>query len=193
MVGATWHASLLATRGKTIDEISREWNLSPGETIVKILLLDELRTGAFFFGMSQNNLETIYREPWVMPGSDASLRALEGPLSLDHPHPRAFGTFPRFLRMVTQMKNPLTFPEAIRRMTSLPADAFGLRDRGRVVVGAFADLAVFDAKKFIDRADYARPHQFSEGLRHVIVNGAPTYSDSRFTQNRRGVFLTPRV
>ena len=191
MIGATWHAALLATRGKTLDVVAAEWGLPPAEAFVKILRLDELRTGAFFFGMNQPNLETIYREPWVMPGSDASLRGLDGPLGLDHPHPRAFGTFPRFLRMATTMRNPLSFPEAIRRMTSLPADAFGLRDRGRVVAGAFADLVAFDPETFADRADYANPRQVCEGLRHVIVNGALAFSNHRPTGPRRGVFLTP--
>ena len=139
MIGATWYASLLATRGKTLDVVAREWDLPPGETALRILELDETRTGAFFFGMNPANLETICREPYVMPGSDASLRSLEGPLSLDHPHPRAFGTFPRYLNMVTRMNHPLSLSEAIRRMTSLPAEAFGLRDRGRVAVGARAD------------------------------------------------------
>ena len=189
MIGATWHASLLATRGKTLDVVAAEWGCAPAEAFVKFLELDQTRTGAFFFGMSQKNLETIYREPWVMPGSDASLRALEGPLSLDHPHPRAFGTFPKFLRMATTMQNPLSVPEAIRRMTSLPADAFALRNRGRVVEGAFADLVAFDLETFSDRADYAKPHQICEGLHHVIVNGALTFSNGKFTGNRRGVFV----
>ncbi len=193
MIGATWHDSLRATRGKTLDVIAREWNVTPAEAFVQFLQLDETRTGAFFFGMSQANLEAIYREPFVMPASDASLRSLDGPLSVDHPHPRAFGTFPRYLRMVTHMQNPLSFAEAIRRMTSLPAEAFGLRDRGRIVEGAFADMVVFDPERFIDRADYANPHHFSEGLHHVIVNGALTFSDACFTGHRRGAFLTPRV
>jgi len=189
MIGGTWHPSLLATRGKTLDVVAREWGLPPAECAVEIIRLDQTRTGAFFGGMNQPNLETIFREPWVMPGSDASLRALEGPLSLDHPHPRAFGTFPRYLRMVTRMEKPLSLPEAVRRMTSLPADAFGLRGRGRVEAGAFADLVVFDPEKFLDRADYANPHQMSEGVCHVVVNGALTWSNKRFTGLRRGVFL----
>lgn len=192
MVGATWHASLLATRGRTIAQIAAAWQRSPGATVVEILQRDETRTGAFFFGMNEANLKQIYREPYVMPGSDASIRSIGGPLGGDHPHPRAFGTFPRFFRLVTHMENPLTSGEAIRRMTSLPAQAFGLRDRGVVREGAFADLVVFAPENFRDTADYATPHRFAKGVSHVIVNGILTLDGGKFTGNRGGTFLAGR-
>jgi len=104
----------------------------------------------------------ILAEPFIMLGSDASLRSLQGPLSRDFPHPRAYGAFPRFLRAALDGKTvPLS--EAIRKMTSLPADHFRLKGRGRVAVGAYADLVVFDPNIVTDRATFAVPAHLHKG------------------------------
>ncbi|MEI8243533.1 MAG: D-aminoacylase [bacterium] len=191
MIGGTTHPELHALRGQTIAAIAAARGGSAGEAVVWILQRDALRTGAFFFGMSGANLRRIYAQPWVMVGSDASLRAPEGPLAADHPHPRAYGTFPRFLRLV-QDENLMPLPEAIRRITSLPADAFGLRDRGRIKAGAFADLAVFNPAAMRDAATFAAPHVFSSGVRQVWVNGRCCYDHGRFTGDRGGRVLQSR-
>jgi N-acyl-D-amino-acid deacylase len=135
---------------------------------------DELFTGGIFFGMCEENLWRILAEPWVMLGSDASLRAPTGPLSQDHPHPRAYGTFAKFLRAALDGKT-VPVGEAVRKMTSLPARWFRLSDRGEVRPGAYADLVALDPATFRDRATYTNPHQFSDGLAAVWVNGALTY------------------
>lgn len=188
MVGGTVEPDLLPLRGRTIAAIAMDSGRTAGEVIVDILRRDELRTGAFFFGMSEANLRRIYAQSWVMVGSDASIRSPEGPLGADHPHPRAYGTFPRFLRLV-QDEALMSLEEAVRRITSLPADAFGLQGRGRVVSGACADLVLFDAAAIRDRATFVEPHVFSSGVRQVWVNGRCCYANGRFTGERGGRIL----
>ena len=191
MVGGTTHPELHALRGQTIAAIADARGCTPGEAIAWILQRDQLHTGAFFFGMSEANLRRIYTQPWVMVGSDASIRAPQGPLAADHPHPRAYGTFPRFLRLV-QDEGLLPLPEAIRRITSLPADVFGLQGRGRIAASAFADLVVFDPASVRDHATFAAPHAFSSGVRQVWVNGRCCYDGGRFTGDRGGRVLQSR-
>jgi len=193
MIGGGWSETVRVFSGRTLAEAADMLGLTPGETVCRFIEADETRTGAFFFGMCLENLRRIYAQPWVMPGSDASLRAPWGPLGQDHPHPRAYGTMPRFLRLMTGHEPGFAalsgLEEAVRRMTTLPAQAFGLRDRGVLRVGAYADIAVFDFQHFTDAATYAQPHQFAHGMRHVIVNGALSFFEGRFTGARGGRFL----
>jgi N-acyl-D-amino-acid deacylase len=193
MVGGGWSDEVRRFSGRTVAEAAQALGLTPGATACRFIDLDETRTGAFFFGMCEENLRRIYGEPWVMAGSDASVRAPWGPLGKDHPHPRAYGTMPRFLRVMQGYASGLerigSLEEAVRRMTGLPAAAFGIRGRGVLRVGAFADLAVFDEAAFCDQATYAKPHQFSVGMRQVVVNGAVSYDSGQFTGERRGRFL----
>jgi N-acyl-D-amino-acid deacylase len=193
MIGGGWSETVRSFSGRTLADAADALGLTPGETVCRFVEADETRTGAFFFGMCMENLRRIYAQPWVMPGSDASLRAPWGPLGQDHPHPRAYGTMPRYLRLMTGGEPGFAalcgLEEAVRRMTALPAQMFGLRDRGVLHAGAYADLAVFDPKSFTDTATYAQPHRFASGMRHVIVNGALSYSEGRFTGTRRGRFL----
>jgi N-acyl-D-amino-acid deacylase len=191
MIGGTVHPDLRVWRGATIASVAQATGRTAGTVIVDVLRLDELRTGAFFFGMSEANLRRIYAQPWVMVGSDASIRALQGPLRADHPHPRAYGAFPRFLRLV-QDEGLLTLPEAIRRLTSLPADAFGLQGRGRVVPAALADLVLFDPVEICDQATFAAPHVYSRGVRQVWVNGCNSYEHGQCTGRRAGRMLQSR-
>ena len=194
MIGGGWSETVRAFSGQTLAAAAAVLKLTPGETVCRFIDADDTRTGAFFFGMCEANLHRIYSEPWIMPGSDASLRAPWGPLGKDHPHPRAYGTMPRFLRLLTGRVEGFAkicgLEEAVRRMTSLPAHTFGLRDRGELKAGAFADIVVFDDAEFSEIATYAQPHQFATGVRQVIVNGAVSFDGGRFTGERRGRFLT---
>lgn len=206
MIGGTWHADNKGFCGKTVREIverskdrmiecdqtpkppnSQTSNLTPGELICQILEKDGCKTGAFFFGMSEANLERIYAQPWIVPGSDASLRAPWGPLASDHPHPRAYATMPEFYRRVRALG--VSREEAVARMTSVPARRFGIRGRGVLEKGAFADLVVWDEASFAAKATYLRPHQFSDGVRLVMVNGVVPYANGVFTGRRGGRFL----
>ena len=160
---------------------------SPGELITDILLRDGCKTGAFFFGMSEENLDKIYSRPWIVPGSDASLRAPWGPLGADHPHPRAYATMPEFYRRVRALG--VSREETIARMTSVIADRFGIRGRGRIEKGAYADLVIWDEAAFKAKATFTEPHQFSSGVKCVMVNGTIPYRAGKCTGNRGGRFL----
>ncbi|MDO5462672.1 MAG: D-aminoacylase [bacterium] len=191
MIGGTWSPEMTGASGKTLQELMHLWDLSFGEAVVRILLADQSRTGAFFFGMNEANLHTILSQPWVMPGSDASLRAPWGPLGKDWPHPRAYGTMPRFFRILTETLG-LSPEAAIHRMTGLPAQAFGIPNRGVIREGAFADLVLLDPQQWQDRSTYANPHQFSTGVKDVFVNGSPVLAEGEINTAapRRGRLLT---
>ncbi len=153
-------------------------HLTPGQLVCDILLADACRTGAFFFSMSEENLDKILLRPWIVPGSDASLRATTGPLAADFPHPRAYGTMPTFYSRLRKLG--LSREEAISRMTSVPAKRFGLTSRGVLEKGAFADVVVLDESSFASPATYLAPHAYATGVRLVTVNGAVAYRDGVF-------------
>jgi N-acyl-D-amino-acid deacylase len=188
-IGSTTHPDNLRFRGLRLPEVATALGVEPVDALLHLTDTDALQTGAFFFGMSEENMLRILEEPWVMIGSDASIRAPTGPLSRDYPHPRAYGTFPRFLRMSL---NGQTVPveEAIRKMTSLPADHFRLRGRGRIAPGMAADLVVFDPVRVRDRATYGAPHVFAEGIETVVVNGTVTVRNGQITGDRAGMVLS---
>lgn len=192
MVGGCWSDETRPYQGRRIAELSEALSASPGEVVCRIIDADGCRTGAFFFGMSEENLHRIYAQSWIMPGSDASLRAPWGVLGADWPHPRAYGTMGRFYRLMTGLPGPrrASCEETIRRMTGLPAHAFGIDQRGVICCGAYADIVVFNEQEFSDRATYEAPHQFCTGINYVFVNGCLSYDQGSFTGQRRGRFLT---
>ena len=187
MIGGTWHEDNKPYSGKTVAEILSQSSRSPGELICSILEKDLCRTGGFFFGMSEENLDKIYRRPWIVPGSDASLRAPWGPLGADHPHPRAYATMPEFYRRVRALG--FSREETVARMTSVPARRFDIAGRGVVEKGAFADIVVWREEDFKAKATYLEPHQFTTGVKCVMVNGVVPYADGAFTGARSGRFL----
>lgn len=186
MIGGTWSEETKPYSGKTVAEACRSFG-SPGAFICEILAKDLCRTGAFFFGMSEENLDKIYARPWIVPGSDASLRAPWGPLGADHPHPRAYGTMPEFYRRVRALG--FSREETVARMTSVPARRFEIPRRGTLEKGMFADLVVWKEDEFAAKATYLNPHQFTAGVSCVMVNGSIPYENGRFTGNRAGRFL----
>jgi len=187
-IGATYHPDNSALRGLPLPEAARRLGMEPVDAVLHLAETDGLRTGAFFAGMSEDNMLKVLAEPYVMIGSDASLRRPSGPLARDYPHPRAYGAFPRFLRMSLDGRT-VTLAEAVRKMTSLPASRFDLADRGSLRTGMKADILVFDPATVRDKATYANPHCFAEGIAHVLVNGVPTVRNGRITGRRAGRFL----
>ncbi|MCG2661434.1 MAG: amidohydrolase family protein, partial [Kiritimatiellae bacterium] len=185
VIGSTAEASF---RGRPLPEVAHALGVDAIEAALRLMEGDELKTSAFFFGMSEDNMWKILAEPYIMLGSDASLRSTKGPLSRDFPHPRAYGAFPRFLRAALDGKT-VSLPEAIRKMTSLPADHFRLKGRGRVVAGTYADLVVFDPNTVTDVATYAVPHALTQGIECVMVNGIPTLDRNGLTGRRAGRIL----
>jgi N-acyl-D-amino-acid deacylase len=187
-VGSTHHAETVRFKGRPLRDVGLELGLDPIDALFHLIDRDELKTTGIFFGMSEENLWRILAEPYVMLGSDGSIHAPAGPLSQDHPHPRAYGSFPRYLRAVLDGRS-VALPEAIRKMTSLPAAQFGFRDRGVLAPGYRADLVAFDRSRVRDPADFVRPHQLSEGIDWVAVNGVVTIRAGRLTGERAGGFL----
>ena len=217
MIGGTWAEETKPLSGKLISEILRDVRdfrgvrdeslksptplpsltspedltssspLAPGSLICSILSLDGCKTGAFFFGMCEENLDRILSRPWVVPGSDASIRAPWGPLGADHPHPRAYATMPEFYRKLRALG--VSREEAVARMTSVPARRFGIAGRGVLERGAFADVVVWKEAEFASRATYADPHRFSDGVKLTMVNGVVPYAGGSFTGRRGGRFL----
>lgn len=173
--------SLTQYEGMRLSEIAAVRGRTAGQTVIDLLLADELRTSAIYFSMSEDDLETALRQSWVMIGGDAGARALDGPLSTDQPHPRAFGTFPRVLCRYWRERGILSLEEAVRRMTSLAAGRAGLTGRGVVEAGAFADVVVFDPQTACDTATFEEPKGLATGIRHVLVNGVRVVRDGRPT------------
>ncbi|MDA0321685.1 MAG: D-aminoacylase [Verrucomicrobia bacterium] len=187
-IGSTSHPDNADFKGKPLLEVARRLDLEPVDAALYLTDSDELKTGAFFFGMSEENMWKILAEPYVMFGSDASLRAPCGPLSHDHPHPRAYGSMVKFLRAALDGRT-VGFSEAVRKSTSLPAGQFRMKDRGILEAGKMADVVVLEPASLNDRSDYEQPHQLSEGIQHVIVNGVPTLSKGELTGRRAGRML----
>ena len=172
----------------TLPDVAQRLDMEPVDTVLYLVESDDVRTTAFFFGMSEENMMKILAEPYVMIGTDASLRAPTGPLSHDFPHPRAYGTTSLFLRMALDNKT-VSFQEAVRKMTSLPAKQFQLTDRGVIAKGMKADIVVLDPSTIRDTSTYQDPHHLPEGIDFLIVNGVLTIADRKMTGNRAGRFL----
>lgn len=188
LIGSVLSESCRKFQGKPLTDAASELSMEPVDAALHLMEMDELRTGAIFFGMSEENMWKILAEPYVMLGSDASLRAPRGPLGADHPHPRAYGTFPKFLRAAIDGKT-VPLPEAVRKMTSLPASQFNLKGRGVLKQGAYADVVVFDAQSIADTATFEKPHQFAKGVEAVIVNGVLELDRDHLTGRRGGRFV----
>jgi N-acyl-D-amino-acid deacylase len=174
--------------GKTVAEVAAMQRKEPVDALLDLLVVEELHAGGIFFGMSEANLERFLQQPWMMIGSDSAGRAHYGVLRTGHPHPRTFGTFPRVLSAYAG-KPALQVEEAIRKMTALPAKKFGLRGRGIIERGAFADLVVFDPATLRDRSTYAQPWQYPTGIETVVVNGQVTFHGGEHTNAAAGRVL----
>lgn len=175
--------------GKTIAEISRRLGVVEAAFLLDILVEEKLRVGAIFLSMSEENLRKFLALPFCMIGSDSSARCPEGPTKQGMPHPRGFGTFPRFLGKYVRDEGLMTLSVAIHKATQLAADTFGLKGRGVLREGAYADITVFDAAGIKDRAAFEQPYLLSEGIHFVLVNGTPAVWEGRITGSRGGRIL----
>jgi N-acyl-D-amino-acid deacylase len=154
-----------------IDAIASMWRTTPPRAVIRLLIEEEMRVESVFFSMSEDDVASVLSARFCCIGSDASARAFSGITARGVPHPRTYGTFPRVFGRYVRQRRVFDTAEAVRRMTSLPAALFGLRDRGLIAPGAFADLVVFDDEHVVDRATYERPFVPPEGIRDVFVNG----------------------
>lgn len=157
--------------GLSVAEIAEQRGTDPAETALNILLEAEARVSVVHFGMSEENLRTVLRHPAVTIGSDGSARIPEGPLGEGRVHPRSYGTFPRVLGKYVRQEGVLSLPEAVHKMSGLPAERLGLADRGRLDKGTKADLVLFYPGTVRDKATFAEPYQYPVGIEYVFVNG----------------------
>jgi dihydroorotase/N-acyl-D-amino-acid deacylase len=189
LIGAVHNPALRPYQGKTLAEVAKARGGDPIEALLDFLVEDEAYTYVAVFGMSEPDVALALEQPWVSINCDSEGSAPEGILSRTHPHPRAYGTFPRILRKYVREEGRLTLEEAIRKFTSLAAQRMRLGDRGVLKVGMWADVVVFDAETIRDRATFARPHQLAEGMRWVLVNGVPVIAEGKATGARPGRVL----
>jgi N-acyl-D-amino-acid deacylase len=175
--------------GMTIQQIATETERAPVAVALDLLVAEELDVGAIYFTMCEDDVRTVLSYGQTTIGSDASARSHAGLTARGKPHPRAFGTFPRVLGRYVRDTGLLSLEEAVRRATSLPAHRLGLRNRGTLAEGRYADIVVFDPKSVVDTATYEDPYQYPRGIVHVFVNGAAVVSGERTTGVRSGRVL----
>jgi N-acyl-D-amino-acid deacylase len=175
--------------GRTIGQAAAAKNQDPYEFACDLLIKEGGDVSIIGFGMSEENTVRVLRHPLVMVASDGSALAPYGPLSSGIPHPRNYGTYPRFLGRYVREKKITTLPEAVRKVSSMPAVKMGLKDRGIIREGAFADLVVFDPDRILDRATYTEPEQYPTGIDYVLVNGRVVVDHDRHTGALPGKFL----
>lgn len=175
--------------GKTLAEVAKLRGKSPEETAMDLVIEDGSRVTTVYFMMSEENIRKQLRLPWVSFDSDAPSMAPEGPFLKSNPHPRAYGTFARVLGKYVRDEKILSMQEAIRRLTSFPAETLKLERRGRLQPGYFADVVVFDPNKIQDHATFEQPHQYSTGVAHVFVNGVQVLKDGEHTSAKPGRFV----
>jgi dihydroorotase/N-acyl-D-amino-acid deacylase len=189
LIGAVHNPELRKYQGKTLAEVALVRGADPIEALLDFLVEDEGYTYVAVFGMSEADVALALEQPWVSINCDSEGSAPEGILSRSHPHPRAYGTFPRILRKYVREEQRLTLEDAIRKFTSLAAQRMRLGDRGVLKVGMWADVVVFDPATVRDRATFARPHRLAEGMRWVLVNGVPVIAEGKATGARPGKVL----
>jgi N-acyl-D-amino-acid deacylase len=167
--------------GKTLADIAKMRGKSPEETAMDLVIEDGTRVGTIYFLMSEENVRKEAALPWVSFGADEDSQAPEGVFLKSNPHPRAYGNFARFLGQYVRDENVTTLQDAVRRLAQLPADNLKLDNRGALKKGYFADVVVFDPAKIQDHATFEKPHQYSTGVVHVLVNGTPVIKDGEHT------------
>ena len=172
--------------GQTLAQVAAQRGTSPEDTIMDLVVEDDSRVGIVYFVMSEENLKKQFARPWVSLDSDAPSMAPEGVFLKSGTHPRAYGTFARFLGKYVRDEQVMPLAEAVRRLTALPASVLKVDRRGWLRPGYFADLAIFDPAKIQDHATYAQPQQYSTGMRHVFVNGTQVLHDGEHTGAKPG-------
>jgi N-acyl-D-amino-acid deacylase len=167
--------------GKTLAEVAAMRDKPALEVAMDLVVEDDSRVGAVFFTMSEENVRKKVALPWVSFCSDSASLAPEGVFLNSNPHPRAYGSFARLLGKYVREEGIIPLEEAVRRMAALPADVLRLKERGRIQLGYFADLAIFDPAAITDNATFAKPHQYATGMAHVLVNGVQVLRDGEHT------------
>jgi N-acyl-D-amino-acid deacylase len=180
IIGAVENPKLLPLEGKRLSEIAKMWNKDPIDALFDFLIQDP-STGVAVFGMSQPDVTLALQQPWVSICNDSGGTSPEGILGQEHPHPRAYGTFPRILRKYVREDKALSLEDAIRKFSALPAQRMRLTDRGVLKRGMWADVVIFDPATVRDEATFDDPNRFSKGMEFVLVNGVPVIDQGKMT------------
>ena len=181
--------ALRPLQGKTLAQAAAVRHQDPLDALFDILIEDKAYTSVAVFGMAEQDVSMALAQPWVAIDNDSSGTAPTGILGQEHPHPRAYGTFPRILRKYVREEHRLTLQDAIRKFTSLPAQRLGLTDRGVLKQGLWADIAIFDPEQIRDVATFEKPNQLSVGIQYLLVNGVPVIAGGRQTNALPGKVL----
>jgi len=172
--------------GKTLSEVAEMRGTSPAETAMNLVIEDDSRVGTVYFLMSEENIKKKIAIPWVAFDSDAGSLAPYGVFLKQNPHPRAYGSFARLLGKYVRDEKIILLEEAIRRLTSFSAENLGLKRRGFLKPGYFADIVIFDPESIQDHATFEKPHQYSTGVYHVFVNGTQVLKEGEHTGAKPG-------
>ncbi|MGA9526513.1 MAG: D-aminoacylase [Terriglobales bacterium] len=181
MISVVQNPELRKFQGKRLSEVGQTMHEDAMDALFDLLIADKGFTECAVFGMSEPDVALALEQPWVSIDNDSSGTSPEGILGEEHPHPRAYGTFPRILRKYVREEKKLTLEDAIRKFSALPAQRMRLTDRGVLKQGMWADVVVFDPEKVRDLATFDAPNQFSEGMDFVLVNGTPVIEGGKMT------------
>ena len=181
--------SLKKFTGKTLAEVAKIRGTSPEETAMDLIIQDSTRVGVAYFLMNEDNVKKQVSLPWVSFGSDEGSYTTAGVFLKSNAHPRAYGNFARVLGKYSRDEKLMLLQEAIRKLAKLPADNLKLEKRGELKVGYYADIVIFDPVKVKDNATFDKPHQYSEGVIHVLVNGVQVLKDGEHTGAMPGRFV----
>ena len=173
-------------QGKRMSDIIAAEGKDPVETMFDVITEERGQTPTVFFHHSEADMRLALKQPWTSIGSDGAAVNPAGPTGVPHHHPRYYGTFPRILGRYVREEKVLELPEAVYKMTALNADKLGIRDRGRLKEGHWADITLFNARMVIDQATFEKPKQFPIGIPYVIVNGKIVLDRGRHTGNLAG-------
>jgi N-acyl-D-amino-acid deacylase len=189
LVSVVQNPKLLPLQGKTLADIAKMRGTDPINTLFDILVEDEAFTECAVFAMSEPDILLALKQPWTSIDNDSQGTAPDGLLGKEHPHPRAYGTFPRILRKYVREDHALTLEDAIRKFSALAAQKMRLADRGVLKDGMWADVVVFDPNEIRDLATFENPNQLSVGMRYVLVNGIPVIAEGKMTNALPGKVL----
>lgn len=189
LIGVVQNPQLLPLQGKTLADVAKLWKEDAIDALCDLLIKDNAFTGVAVFGMSEPDVALALQQPWVSVDNDSSGTAPTGLLGQEHPHPRAYATFPRILRKYVREEHKLSLPDAIRKFSALPAQRMHLTDRGVLKQGMWADVVVFDPASIRDVATFENPNQLSQGMEYVLVNGVPVIDEGKMTKALPGKVL----
>ena len=171
LIGSVVNRDLEQWQGKRVSELAAEQKKDPLDALLDFIIADHAQTGAIYFMMSEEDMRAAMRSPFVSFCTDSGSRATDGPLAGSKSHPRGWGSYPRILGRYVRDEKLLSLEDAIHKMTGGPAARVGLKDRGQLHEGNFADITIFDPRTVIDRATFESPNQYPVGIEYVLVNG----------------------